>query len=372
MSFFQVVEHVPDPRRFLSEARTLVAPGGFLIVSVPNRDGIFRLLPYDPANMPPHHVSRWRQRDLERLAAACDLCAWSNSVRTCFTVEASPEFLAALHNRFAAAIGLTATPRRFVAARPGLLSLPQARGEILLPAPDGLSIYAVFAAATKDARHGSIRPFCSPARTSFGPAFHTAELWRDEADHAYIAIHLIERSIAALAPRLRGELLDVGCGRQPYRNYFSHMTKITACDHDGARGAVDFTCPAHAIPVPAASFDAILSTEVLEHVPDPLAVWREFHRVLRPGGRVLLTVPMYWPSHEVPYDFCYPAILEHGLRYLASNGRLRGRGNLAAGRNVWAFLGQVVMQVLGHYFPLPIPCAALGIAFFSSIDRKRE
>ena len=127
--------------------------------------------------------------------------------------------------------------------------------------------------------------------------------WTDKSDTAYIRGQLIERSIAGLAPRLSGELIDVGCGEQPYRAYFAHASRIVACDFDDNRGKVDFTCPAHAIPVAAESFDPILCTEVLKHVPDPLAVWREFHRILRPGGNVLLTVPMYWPSHEEPYDF---------------------------------------------------------------------
>src|SRR5687767_8208848 len=170
----------------------------------------------------------------------------------------------------------------------------------------------------------------------------------DSADHAFIAINLLERSVAALAPRLRGELLDVGCGQQPYRTYFQHARRITACDFDGSRGVVDFVCPAHAIPVPAQSFDAVLCTEVLEHVPDPLAVWQEFHRVLRPEGRVLLTTPMYWPSHEVPYDFYrYP---EHGLRYLAEKGGFEVEELIPRG-GMWAFLGQVGIHVLGHYLP---------------------
>src|SRR5262249_25084926 len=136
--------------------------------------------------------------------------------------------------------------------------------------------------------------------------------WTDSSDHAFINNHLIERSISLLAPRLGGELLDVGCGQQPYASYFNHVARKRACDFNAKRGSVDFECPADRIPLPDHALHSILNTEGLEHVPEPLAVWREFHRLLRGGGHVLLTTPMYWPTHEEPYDFYrYP---EFGLR----------------------------------------------------------
>lgn len=42
-----------------------------------------------------------------------------------------------------------------------------------------------------------------------------------------------------------------------------------------------------------ASFDLVVHTEVLEHVPDDARAWSELHRVLRPGGRMLFTVPLW-------------------------------------------------------------------------------
>ena len=191
--------------------------------------------------------------------------------------------------------------------------------------------------------------------------------WRDPAEHGYIAIHLIERSVAALAPRIRGEMIDVGCGRQPYRSYFAHLSRIVACDHDGTRGTVDIVCPAHAIPVPDASYDAVLCTEMLEHVPDPLAVWREFYRILRPGGKLLLTTPMYWPEHEAPYDFYrFP---EHGLRHLAKGAGFDVEELWPRGGS-WALLGQVVIHVAGHYFPWRFMRAAWNRSVLA-LDRWR-
>lgn len=180
--------------------------------------------------------------------------------------------------------------------------------------------------------------------TSFSPRVFT-----NSSEHGFIGVHLIERSIALLASELRGDFLDVGCGTQPYRVYFSHIEKITACDYDANRGDVDFACPADQVPLPDASMDSILCTEVLEHVTDPLAVWKEFNRLLRPGGRVILTTPMYWPPHELPYDFFrFP---EHGLRRLIDDSGFQLMSIIPRGGPL-AFWGQATLHVWQPLFGL--------------------
>jgi len=208
----------------------------------------------------------------------------------------------------------------------------------------------------------------SGLRALYASRLRNPAAWTDQADHAHINNHLIEHSIAGLASQLHGDMIDVGCGQQPYRQYFEHVARMTACDYDGSRGTVDFSCPAHAIPVAAESFDAILCTEVLEHVPDPLAVWREFHRILRPGGKVLLTTPAYWPPHELPYDFYrYP---EHGLRHLATTAGFEVKEMWPRGGR-WALLGQVGIHVLGHYLKWPWMKRAWNRTVIS-VDRRRN
>ena len=73
LTLFQVIEHVPDPCNFLDAAATLVRPGGLLVVSVPNACGVHRFLPWDPLDLPPHHISRWRRKDLKKLGDVCGL-----------------------------------------------------------------------------------------------------------------------------------------------------------------------------------------------------------------------------------------------------------------------------------------------------------
>jgi SAM-dependent methyltransferase len=68
---FQVIEHLPRLDAFAAAARRCVAPGGLLLISVPNNDRL-RLNPLDPLDCPPHHVSRWRPAQLRRFARDFD------------------------------------------------------------------------------------------------------------------------------------------------------------------------------------------------------------------------------------------------------------------------------------------------------------
>ncbi|MGI8622840.1 MAG: class I SAM-dependent methyltransferase [Solirubrobacteraceae bacterium] len=140
-------------------------------------------------------------------------------------------------------------------------------------------------------------------------------------------VHEVARTVPA-----GSTVLDVGAGDAPYRELFAH-TDYTTVDwgqslHDGGQGGTDLTASADAIPLPALTADLIMLTQVLEHVPRPLAVLQEQHRLLRDGGRLVVTVPMTWELHEQPHDyFRYTAaglraVLEQtGFRVLRVTGR---------------------------------------------------
>jgi SAM-dependent methyltransferase len=85
-------------------------------------------------------------------------------------------------------------------------------------------------------------------------------------------------------------------------------------------GELDYVCDIVQIPAPDASFDCILCTEVLEHVPHPGRAIGEFARLLRPGGRLILTAPLGSGIHMAPYQF-YGGFTRHWYElFLAEHG----------------------------------------------------
>jgi SAM-dependent methyltransferase len=113
------------------------------------------------------------------------------------------------------------------------------------------------------------------------------------------------------------DVADLGAGDAPYRELFEHTNYVTIdwekSLHDQAVES-DIIASADAIPVAAASFDAVLLTQVLEHVPDPSVVLAELSRIIRPNGLLFLTAPLVWELHESPFDFY--RFTEHGLEHL--------------------------------------------------------
>jgi len=122
----------------------------------------------------------------------------------------------------------------------------------------------------------------------------------------YFARKALYRNIGDIGSRLNGKVLDVGCGSQPYKNKINH-TEYVSLEYDTpenrASKKADFFYDGHHFPFPDNVFDSVLATQVFEHVFNPQAFMKELNRVLKPGGKLLLTVPFVWDEHEQPYDF---------------------------------------------------------------------
>lgn len=111
-------------------------------------------------------------------------------------------------------------------------------------------------------------------------------------------------------------ILDAGAGECVYKRYFGHCG-YASVDYAVGEAAwnyknLDFVARLDDLPMADSSFDAVLCTQVLEHLELPRESVRELFRVLKPGGRLFLTAPMAHPEHQTPFD--YFRFTSYGLR----------------------------------------------------------
>ncbi|HEY1596783.1 MAG TPA: class I SAM-dependent methyltransferase [Thermoleophilaceae bacterium] len=122
---------------------------------------------------------------------------------------------------------------------------------------------------------------------------------------AYV-VRALPKAIAALAPQLLvpsgGRVLDYGCADRPYRQLLPADAEYVPADLPGNPQALVAVQPDGTVPLPGDSFDAVLSTQVLEHAQDPETYLAECFRVLRPGGRMLLSTHGIMVWHPDPVD----------------------------------------------------------------------
>lgn len=117
-----------------------------------------------------------------------------------------------------------------------------------------------------------------------------------------------------------GRLIDLGCGRVPlyatYREYVDEVICVDWGNTSHQTSHLDYECDlTQALPFVDGEFNTIILSDVLEHIPEPEALWWEMSRILAPGGVILLNVPFFYRLHEEPYD--YYRYTEHALRRFA-------------------------------------------------------
>jgi SAM-dependent methyltransferase len=125
---------------------------------------------------------------------------------------------------------------------------------------------------------------------------------------SYLIRAALYRAVSLIAEKMKGKILDFGCGSKPYAHLFVEADSYTGIDieisgHDHQASQVDVFFDGANIPFPDEHFDGVVTFETLEHVFDIDHAAREFHRVLKKNGQLLVTIPFAWPEHEQPYDF---------------------------------------------------------------------
>lgn len=185
----------------------------------------------------------------------------------------------------------------------------------------------------------SVRKFASPALYSLSRAFGTR-----------------------LRTNARGRLLDLGCGDMPYRNVvIEQVSAYDGLDIEARTVGIKYvTSVSDMSPVPDASYETVICTELLEHVENPRYVATEIARVLVPGGRLILTVPFLGRLHEEPRDFY--RYTKYGLEDMFKSAGLEVAEIVEHG-SLASFLGHQISTVLiGSTWHIPlVKWMALGI-----------
>ncbi|TAD90632.1 MAG: class I SAM-dependent methyltransferase [Bacteroidetes bacterium] len=191
----------------------------------------------------------------------------------------------------------------------------------------------------------------------------------------YLVLRYLVRDLKEAIERYGGAaVFDIGCGNKPYQQLFKSQNLLyRGCDVvQSDQRKVDVVCEATEIPEPAAMYDTILCTQVLEHVSSPNLVIREAFRLLQPGGYFILSVPFAWELHEVPHD--YYRYSKFGItELLSSNGfevvTLKSNGGK------WAAVFQLNINMIyssfayGGFLRKGLKFAFLHLGFTSVLNR---
>ncbi len=159
-----------------------------------------------------------------------------------------------------------------------------------------------------------------------------------------------------------GRLLDLGCGQVPlYGMYRPYVREIHCVDWDSSSHPlrhIDQCCDLNQVlPLADNCFDTIILSDVLEHIFEPAQLWNEMSRVLKPGGKLLVSVPFLYWIHEAPHD--YFRYTEFALRRAVQENSMRVVSLVALGGAI-----DVVADVIGKASS-GLPLRGLGIGILS-------
>lgn len=114
--------------------------------------------------------------------------------------------------------------------------------------------------------------------------------------------------------RVRGRVLIVGAGKEPYKELLRSADSVLVTDVGELHAGLDHIADVHELSYQDDSFDCVLAIEVFEHLRSPALAAAELYRVLKPGGKVIVTIPFMFRVHADPHD--YQRLTQGGLEVL--------------------------------------------------------
>ena len=119
----------------------------------------------------------------------------------------------------------------------------------------------------------------------------------------------IDKRVIHLSKSLKNKkILDFGCGENKYKNFFSEKNEFIGVDVKESGRSLgkknpDIFYDGKSLPFEDSNFDIVICTEVLEHVENFENSVREIYRVLKVGGKGIISMPFITSEHEEPFDF---------------------------------------------------------------------
>lgn len=167
-----------------------------------------------------------------------------------------------------------------------------------------------------------------------------------------------------LLPRLlvfaKGDWLDVGAGRVPFRKQLVGRVKTYhSLDTKPFEGTFYVEDAQKMGSVPSGRYDVVISFQVIEHLPEPEKALKEMFRVLKLGGRLIITTPHLSRIHDLPND--YYRFTGQGIAYLVKKAGFSSIEVLTSG-GLLSFLGHQWSTIfLGMVWTVPV---VRKVAFF--------
>jgi SAM-dependent methyltransferase len=142
---------------------------------------------------------------------------------------------------------------------------------------------------------------------------------RDYFELATTNLSLYRALRAAAEGHARGRLLDAGAGRMAYRRMLEEF--CASYESLDIAGPADHVADLQRTGLPDAQYDSVFCAQVLHALPEPEQALREIARMLKPGGKAILSVPHLVWLHNEPHD--YWRFTGHGMRHLVEKAGLR-------------------------------------------------
>jgi SAM-dependent methyltransferase len=204
----------------------------------------------------------------------------------------------------------------------------------------------------------------------------TDRLYPPRWHHARVILEELRETLGPIGRSLEGDLaIDFGSGTSPYRGLFEGYDRYLTADLPGL--GADLEVREGIVPMESGSADLVLSTQVLEHVPEPREYLREARRILTASGVLptrgrrgpaVLSTHGHYRYHPDPED--YWRWTEPGLRLTLEDAGFAVRELHGVVSGLGASL-TMFGQLVGGQLPKPVRALfqVLAQAFIAMIER---